>query len=250
VPLGEADDGLAGARPVDAAPDQQEGTLGPPEQVGSLADGLRVRRQRVGHPVGPGFHGARRHRLVVEDVAGNLDEHGPPAATHRRPQGRLEQLGDALGPRDLDGELGHRPEHPQQVEFLEGILLVVLEGDPAHEDDDRRVSHVRGGDPGEQVRRPRTAGDEAHAGRVRHPPQPVRHEGGGLLVAHVDVLDGRVVVERVEHVEEGRADDAEDVPDLLGLQEVDDRASGGDVTHGRVSSVPSSRRRGRTAVAR
>jgi hypothetical protein len=176
------------------------------------------------------------HRLVVQDVPGNLDEDRSPPAGHGGAQRRSQQLGNAFGLVNLDRELGHGPEHPEQVEFLERVLLVVLERDTADEDDDRRMGHVCCGDPGEQVRRPGSARDQAHARRVRHTAEPVRHEGGGLFVAHVDVLDARVVVERVEDIEKGRAHDPEDVPDLLGLQQLDDRPSRRDFTH--VATLP------------
>jgi hypothetical protein len=56
-------------------------------------------------------------------------------------------------------------------------------------------------------------------------------------VTHVDVRHAAVVVERVEHVQEGRADDPEDVPHPLGLQQLDDGASPGQLAHARTSLI-------------
>src|ERR1051326_6939886 len=84
---------------------------------------------------------------------------------------------------------------------------------------------VRRRHAGEEVRGAGPARDEAHARHVGHAPKAVRHERRGLLVAHVDVLDGAVVVERVEHVQERGADDAEPVLHALGLEELDDGAA-------------------------
>src|SRR5215469_3634283 len=70
-----------------------------------------------------------------------------------------------------------------------------------------------------------------HAGRVGDASKAVRHERGGLLVVHVDVLHALVVVERIEHVEERRAHDAEHVRDALGLQELDDRTARVELGH-------------------
>jgi hypothetical protein len=48
---------------------------------------------------------------------------------------------------------------------------------------------------------------------------------------HVDVLDATVVVKGVEYLQEGGADDPEDVAHLLGLQELDHRAPAGQRVH-------------------
>ena len=138
---------------------------------------------------------------------------------------------------DLEGELGHRPEHADEVVLLEGVLALMVERDAADQDDHRRVGHVRGGHAGEQIGGAGPAGDEADAGEIRDAGEAVGHEGGGLLVAHVDVLHAPVVVERVEHVEKGRADDPEDVADALRLQQLDHGAPAGHLRHGILPSA-------------
>jgi hypothetical protein len=225
VLLAQARDEIAGPRPGDAAADQQEGTLGLAQQARGLAHRVRMRRLRVGDAVGFGRADRSIRERSVQDVAGDLDEDRPAAAGHGRAQRRAQQLGDALGLGDLHGELGDRTEHRHQIELLERVLAVVLRRNPAHEDDHGRMRDIRRGDAGEQVRSARPARHQADAGQIRHSRQTVGHEGGGLLVAHVDVFHAVVVVERVEDVEKGRAYDPEDVPHLLRLEQFDHRVS-------------------------
>ena len=231
VLVAETHDEVVGLGARDAPADQQERPLGSPQQPRRLADGLRMRRQRMRDPVVIGREDRRLEHLLVQDVSRDLHEHRARPAAHGRAQRRAQQLGDALRLGHLDGELGHRAEHAHEVVVLERVLLVVLQGHPADEDDDGRVGHVRGGHAGQQIGGPRTARHQADARMPGHARQPVGHEGGGLLVAHVDVLDAVIVVEGVEDVEEGRADDPEDVPHLLRLQELDHRASGRQLAH-------------------
>jgi len=79
------------------------------------------------------------------------------------------------------------------------------------------MGHVRGGHARDQIGRTGAARHEADARPIGDAGQPIGHEGGSLFVADVDVLDARVVVKRVENVQEGRADDAENVPYPLNL---------------------------------
>jgi hypothetical protein len=102
-----------------------------------------MRRQWMGDPVR-----RRRQRLglgerLAQDVAGDLDQHRAAPARHGRAQRRAEQIGDALGPRDRKRKLGHGLEHRDQVVFLEGVFLRVIERGAADQDDDRRVRDER-----------------------------------------------------------------------------------------------------------
>jgi hypothetical protein len=91
-----------------------------------MGDAVALRRQR-----------AHRRQLAAQHVARNLHEHRAGPAAHRRAERAAKQLGDALGLVNQHRVLGHRPEHAEQVVFLEGILLVVIERDPADQDDHR-----------------------------------------------------------------------------------------------------------------
>jgi len=108
---------------------------------------------------------------------------------------------------------------------------VVIEVHAAHQDHDRRMGDVGGGHAREQVGGAGAARDEADSRDVRHPGEAVGHEGGGLLVTDVDVLHAAVIVEGVQDVEEGRADDPEDVPHLLGFQQLDHGPSRAALAH-------------------
>src|SRR5262245_64614249 len=88
-----------------------------------------------------------------------------------------------------------------------------------------------GGHAGEEVRGAGPAGDEAYARTIGDARQTVGHEGRGLLVADVDVLDARVVVEPIEDVQKRRPDDPEHVTDPFGLQELYDRPSTRPLVH-------------------
>ena len=220
-----------------------------PHQVRGLPDGLGVGGRGMGGPIAARLRRRRRRQAVVEHVAGDLKEDRPAAPRHGEAQGRVEHLGNAVGPRDLHRHLGHGAEHADEVEFLERVLVGMLRGDAADEDDDGRVRDVGRGDAGEQIGRARAARHEADAGRAGDAREPVRHERGSLLVAAVDVLDRLVVVEGVEHVEERRPDDAEDVAHLLGLQELDDGPSPREIAHGG-ASLPRTIRDGTPCVMR
>ena len=229
--LGQADHEAAGVGPSDAAAHEEKRPLGLSQQARRLGDGVGMRRQGVSDPIACGRQLRPRERLIVQDVPRNLHEDGAAAPRHGRAQGGAEQLGNASRRGHLDGELGHGPEHAHEVVVLERVLAVVLQVDPAHEDHDGGMGDMGGGHPREQVGRARTARDEADPGNVRHPGEAVGHEGGRLLVTDVDVFHAAIVVEGVQDVQEGRADDPEDVPHLLGLQQLDDGAPRAALAH-------------------
>ena len=234
--LAEADDEVAAAGPVDAAASEQERAVRVTQEPRRLADGVRVRHQRVRGPVARGRKRRRRREGVVEDVAGDLDQHRTAPAAHRGAQRGAEELRDAVGLSDLNRPLGHRAEHADQVELLEGILLIVLDRDATHEDNHGGMRDVRRRHSGEEIRRARAAGDQAHARQASHPRETVGHESRSLLVTHVDVLHAAIVIERVQHVQERGAHDSEDVAHLLGLQHLDHRPSARHLTHARCTS--------------
>ena len=231
VAVTQLNDQLVGAGTAGAATDEQQRPLGAAEPLHRLANGLGVWRLRVRDAVAARRQRRRGRELLVQHVARDLDEHRAGPAAHRRAQGPAEELGDTLGLVDQERLLGHGPEHRDQVVFLERVFLIVIERDAADEDDHRRVGDMGRRDAGQEVRRPGTARHEADARSVRDARQAVGHERRGLLVAHVDVLDALIVVEPVEDVQKGRADDSEYVTDALGLQELDDRSPACPLVH-------------------
>jgi hypothetical protein len=225
-------DQIAGLGPRHAAADEQERPLGPRDQARGASDCLRVGRRRVSRPVPLGRDGVDPDDLVVQHVAGDVDEHRSLAARHGRPEGQAEGVGDPVGPGHLDRQLRHGAEQGDEVELLERVASGEPERGPAGDGDDGGVRHERAGDARHEVRRARPAGHQAHRRRAGDPREPVGHEGAPLLVADVDVLDAPVVVEDVEHVQEGRADDPEHVPHAFGLQELHHGVSGAHLGHG------------------
>ena len=229
--LAQAHDEVAGLGPAHAAADQQQRALGLAQQAGGLADRVGMRWQRVGDAVGGGGDRRRRRHALAEHVARDLDEDRPAPAAHRGAQRGPEQLGDALDLLDLYGHLGDRAEHPHQVELLECVLALVGALDAADQADDRGVGDVRRRHAGQQIGGAGPARHQADARLPGHAGQAVGHEGRRLLVTDVDVLHAAVAVERVEDVQERRADDPEDVADPLGPEQIDDQAAAGDVGH-------------------
>jgi hypothetical protein len=169
VLLAQPDDQIPGARAVDTAAHDEQRALGLAQEPDGIANGGGMRRHGVSDAIR-----RRRQRIglrerLAQHVARDLDQHRTAPARHGRPQRRAEQVGDAVGPRDLKRELRHRLEHRDQVVFLEGVLLRVVERDAADQDDHRRVRHVRSRHAGEQVGRAGAAGDQAHTRQIRHP---------------------------------------------------------------------------------
>ena len=190
-----------------------------------------MRRLRVSDPVASGRQGRRRRELAAQHVARDLHEHRARATAHRRAKRASQELRDARRLGDLDRLFRHRPEHADQVVLLERVFLVVVERDPADDDDDRRVGDVCRGHAGEEIGGTGSARHQAHAGQVGDARQAIGHEGRGLLVADIDVLDARVVVEPVEDVQKRRAHNSENVTNALGLQQLYDRPPTGPVVH-------------------
>jgi hypothetical protein len=222
---------VAGGRPRHAAAGEDEGALGAREEARRLANGLRMRRRRMGRPVGVGGEGIERHDLVVQHVTRDVDEHGSSAPAHRGAEREPERVRDAPGLGHPDREPRHRLEQGDEVELLEGVAAVNAERRAAGDCHDRRVRHVGSGDAGDEVRGARSAGHQTHRRCGGDSGEPVRHEGAALLVADVDILHAPVVVEHVQHVEERRADDAEDVPHAFGLPELHDGPAGAHLGH-------------------
>ena len=66
------------------------------------------------------------------------------------------------------------------------------------------------------------SGFQANGGQTRRARQAVGHECRPLFMPNIDVLDAGIIEEGVEHIQEGRADDPEDVPHPLCLQQRND----------------------------
>ena len=116
----------------------------------------------------------------------------------------------------------HGPGDAHAVDFLERVapdrVTRHLTGDDHH----RCGVHVGGGDAGHRVGRARAGGDEHDAGPAGHPRVAVRHVGRALFVAHQDVLDVLLLVQRVVDVKDRAPGVPEYVPNPVVLEKSDD----------------------------
>ena len=208
---------------VDAPSGDDEGSLCRSQQLRRPAHERGVARWTVLYSIALRRLYLYIDRLVVQHVPGNVDEHGPFLARHRDAECMAHQLGNALRRVDGHGVFGDRPKQTDVVRLLESISIDDVPGGRACYGDYGRVSDVGRVDTCREVRRPWTVGDQAYTETARDPGKPVGHEGSTLLVADADVPDVGPVVESVENVQEGAADDAEDVSNALGAERLHDR---------------------------
>jgi hypothetical protein len=192
-----------------ATADVQDRAPGLGDEPGGLADLLAVRLEH--RPVAGQVHRRRPAEpgVGLQDVLGQVDQHRPGPAG----QGQVERLGDR--PRDLRGILDQevvlrdRERDAADVGFLEGVRADRGRRHLAGDRDDRHRVHVRVGDRGDQVGRPRSRGRHADpdpAGGLR---VPLRGVAGALLVPDQHVPDGGGVEQRVVRRQDRAAGDAE-----------------------------------------
>ena len=151
------------------------------------------------------------------DVLRRADERGPGPPGLRGAEGVRHHFRNRLRGIDLGAELGDGPEQAHGIHALMDLLQSVGERHGAADRDDGIAFRVRGGEAGHQVGAARAGRDQRHARLAGHAADPAGDEGGVLLVAADDRLDPRVQ-QRVEHLVDLRAGDAEDVLDALRLQ--------------------------------
>ena len=214
-------------------PARMRGRWAPASRAAAWATGLGVAGGAVGHgPVGARGLYVPVDGLAVDQVAGNVQQHGALLAVHGGAEGVVEHLGDAVGLVDLQGKLGDGLEGVDQVELLGAVAVGVLLRGVARDGDDRRAALVGQGDAGGQVDGARAGGGDAGGGLARGPGVAVGHEGGALLVAGVD--EGNVVppVKLGNDAVGGGAHQSKDMVHALGLQSLNDGASGCHLCHG------------------
>ena len=219
-PLGERPELVVGVAQDDAVPGHDERPLGSADQPDGLDD---RHRRRASHQAGPPrFRRARRGlgagQLLVLHVLRHVEQHGtrPAFAGHReRLVDRVRQLLDVL---DQPAVLGDRLGDPDDVGLLEGVPPDHRAGHLTGDRHQRRVVHVGRGDPGHQVRRPRSRGRDAHAGTSAGPRIPVRRVGRRLLVPHQHVAQRGILGQRVVERHDRAARVAEHQLDALVLQ--------------------------------
>ena len=189
---------------------QQHGGL--PDEFG-IAGGGRgcTKPRRLAHVLDLGH--------LSENIARQVERHGTAARRERRGERLAHHFRDAARLRHRPGFLGDRLEERLLVHLLEGVAVDMGRGERAGQRNHRRIGGVRLREPGHQVRRARPVlPGEEHAGAARGARVAVGHVHAGALVAHADEADGLRVVQRIEDLHPGRADEAEHVPHALGFQ--------------------------------
>ncbi len=134
----------------------------------------------------------------------------------------LQRLGELVQVLDQEIVLDAGASHADRVDLLECVAADRVARHLAGQHDQRDRIHVGGGDAGHRVGRARARGHEANprlAGRARVAVSGVRST---LFVAHQNVLDVILFVQRVVNVQHRAAGVAENVLDTLVLQELDD----------------------------
>ncbi len=224
--------------PEDAVSGEHDRPVGIGDDPGRVGD--RVLR-RLGQ-VGPRrlerarrVAGLGRHR---GEVLGQLDVGRPGLLELGHPERLADDLGDRVDPRDPGVPLRHRPEHPDDVDELVGLLVELVRADLAGDRDERGPVEVGVGDAGDEVRRAGAEGRHRDGGLAGQPSVDVGHEGRALLVTGRDMADPVRPAERVEDVHRLLARDREDVAAALGLEALDEEVGGGPRTsrgirHGR-----------------
>jgi hypothetical protein len=167
---------------------------------------------------------AERGLMGIDDVLGDVDQHGPGPPGGREVEGLADHERDVLGLRDELVVLGHRAGDADGVALLEGVGADGperhLAGDAHHRD---RV-HVGIAQRGDDVGRRRPRRHHAHTRPSRGVGETLGHVPRTLLVAHEDVADG-AVDDRIVDGEDGPARQAEHDLDALHLEGLDQRLS-------------------------
>ncbi len=228
----------------DAAPGPDQGSLGRRQQANRS---LQLLVAGSGGPSAGGGGGCRRLGGAGECLPRDLDQGGPGPAIAKREHGLMDGGRDLVGQRHLEGEVGHRPEDPELVGHVMEVAPAlaphsgwVLVDDVEH----RHAVVVGGGHGGDRVEAARPARGERHPHLARGPGISVGHEHRSLLVAGLDVAQGRMVEQGVVDRQRPHPGDPEQGGDAFGEQALDQGVGAGAVGHGRGRA-----RRGRRSPA-
>jgi hypothetical protein len=154
-----------------------------------------------------------RDGLHLLDVLGE-DDAGDRALGHRDAHGPVDQLPDLHGRhRGLHVLVRDVLEQRLQIDLL--LVFAAHRGaiGLADDGDHRLVIHLRVVEPVEQVDRARTGGGDADADLARELGVGAGHEGGHLLVPHLDELQLLDGAKRVDHAQDAVARIAVDALD-------------------------------------
>ena len=127
--------------------------------------------------------------LGVEDVAGEIEIGGAGLAAHGVLEGCVHLLGDALEIVDAVGPLDAAAHDRDLVDLLEHLPAELEDRARAADGDHRAAVDQRVGETGGEIDHAGAARRHAHARALQQPAVGLAHQGGGLLVAHVDRAD-------------------------------------------------------------
>jgi hypothetical protein len=214
-----------------AAAHVEDGALGAVDEVGGLAEEVRV-------PGGGGVVAEAQGVVALglaggalEDVHGDVHQHGAGAAGAGEVEGLAQHVAEVGGIFHQVVVLGDGHGDAADVGLLEGVLADQVGADLGGDRDQGDGVHVGRRDAGDEIERAGAGGAHADADFAGGAGIAVGHVRGALLVAgevevHPAVSHG--VVELVEEVEEHAARDAEGNVGALLAQDLEDDLGAGE----------------------
>ena len=164
--------------PAASSPRRRAGRTVAPRPSSSVAQAVD-RRPRRDAAARRGTARRRRRRSPSTSMSsGSASTTGPGRPAQAVVNARCDVLRDPVGAVDLRDPLRHRAEHPPVVDLLEGLALLLVGGDLADEQDQRRRVLERGVHADRRVRRAGAARDDRDARPAGELPVGVGHVRG------------------------------------------------------------------------
>ena len=138
-------------------------------------------------------------------VLWEIDQHRTWPTRARQAEGLRKDARDVLGRGQLEGALGDRPDHAQDVDFLECLGADCGPCDLTRQGHHRDAVHERGRQTGQQVCGAGTTRGDAHAHPAGGAGVAVGGVGGVLLVTNQHVAQLRIAGELAVERQRGSA---------------------------------------------
>ena len=127
------------------------------------------------------------------------------------PEGLPQGIRQSLHLINGEAGLGDRSKQGHLIKFLGGVPILVIPRGGGSQNHHRRVGYVSGGDAVGKVQYAWSVGHQAYRRGSRDAAEAVGHQRGALLVPDADKFYVLSVVQGVQDVQEGGADDAKNV---------------------------------------